>query len=163
MAVRDVEASELKGSIEKTSSLSIASDAKSTGASPVSQEEAVTNHGLHYVRRGQEIADTSSTDSIAGYDAEQMRARASLSYDEEKKLLRRIDWHIMPLCAFAFLLKNLDSSNVTNAKIMNTGTSANILTQLGMSANEFNFVSTIYYVRTSMLEMFEIPCCGANL
>lgn len=107
----------------------------------------IHNGQLHYVRRGQEVTDdTLSTDSIEGYEAEQMRARALLTYEEEKKLLRRIDWHIMPPCSIAFLLKNIDYSNVSNAKIMNTGTHQNILKQLGMTANEFNFVSTIYYV-----------------
>lgn len=106
------------------------------------------NAHLHYVKRGQEISDDAlSTESIIGYEAEQMRARSLLTYEEEKKLLRRIDWHIMPLCAIAFLLKNIDSTNVSNARIMNTGTNRNILKQLGMSSNEFNFVSTIYYVR----------------
>lgn len=100
---------------------------------------------LHYARRGEEVLDQ-DTDLIVGYEADQMRARTLLTYEEEKKLLRRIDWHIMPLLAFAFLLKNLDANNVTNARIMNHGTSQNILKQLGMTANEFNFVSTIYYV-----------------
>jgi hypothetical protein len=105
------------------------------------------NCHLHYVKRGQEVSDnTGFTDSIIGYEAEQMRARSLLTYEEEKKLLRRIDWHIMPLCAIAFLLKNIDSTNVSNARIMNTGSPRNILKQLGMSSNEFNFVSTIYYV-----------------
>jgi hypothetical protein len=109
----------------------------------------IHNGQLHYVRRGQEVSDdTFSTDSIEGYEAEQMRARALLTYEEEKKLLRRIDWHIMPLCSIAFLLKNIDFTNVSNVRIMNTGTHQNILTQLGMTADEFNFVSTIYYVRT---------------
>jgi hypothetical protein len=79
-----------------------------------------------------------------------MRARSLLTYEEEKKLLRRIDWHIMPLCAIDFLLKNIDSTNVSNARIMNTETRQNILTQLGMTSNEFSFVSTIYYVRESL-------------
>lgn len=100
---------------------------------------------LHYVRRGQEI-DDHDTDLIAGYEADHMRARALLTSEEEKKLLRRIDWHIMPLCAIAFLLKNIDANNVSNARIMNRGSDQNILKQLGMTANEFNFVSTIYYV-----------------
>jgi hypothetical protein len=105
---------------------------------------------LHYVRRGQEVSDDAlSTESIEGFEAEQMRARALLTYEEEKKLLRRIDWHIMPLCSIAFLLKNIDYTNVSNAKIMNTGTHHNILKQLGMTANEFNFVSTIYYVSSA--------------
>ena len=59
----------------------------------------------------------------------------------------------MPLCSIAFLLKNIDYSNVSNAKIMNTGTHQNILKQLGMTANEFNFVSTIYYVSVSIAEV----------
>jgi hypothetical protein len=94
-----------------------------------------TSH-LHYVKRGQDVSDDALwTDSIFGYEAEQMRARSQLTYEEEKKFLRRIDWHIMPLCAIASLLKNIDSANVSNAKIMNTGTHRNMLTQLGMTAN----------------------------
>jgi hypothetical protein len=117
----------------------------------VRESTGISNGNLHYVRRGQEVADdTLSTDSIEGYEVEQMRARALLTYEEEKKLLRRIDWHLMPLCSIAFLLKNIDSANVSNARIMNTGTHQNILSQLGMSSNEFNFVSTIYYVSTSI-------------
>jgi hypothetical protein len=128
---------------------SSSSDFQSKEAFTTSREAPDLSRGqLHYVRRGQEVADDAlSTDSIVGYEAEQMRARALLTYDEEKKLLRRIDWHLMPLLAIAFLLKNIDSANVSNVRIMNTGTHRNILKQLNMSSNEFNFVSTIYYVR----------------
>lgn len=117
-------------------------------ASATAEERFVNKGHLHYVRRGEEVSDaTLSLESIAGYDANQMRARTLLTYEEEKKLLRRIDWHIMPLCAIAFLLKNIDSTNVSTVKIMNVGTHRNILKQLGMSSDEYNFVSTIYYVR----------------
>ena len=121
--------------------------------STAQESRGISNGDLHYVRRGKEVSDDalSSSDSIEGYEAEQMRARALLTYEEEKKLLRRIDWHIMPLCSIAFLLKNIDSANVSNVRIMNTGTHQNILTQLGMSSNEFNFVSTIYYVSNIIL------------
>ncbi|ESZ89519.1 putative pantothenate transporter [Sclerotinia borealis F-4128] len=99
-------------------------------------EPIATNNGnrrLHYVTRGQEIADAGlSTESITGYEAEQMRARAFLTFEEEKKLLRRIDWHLMPLLSICFLLKSIDYSNVSNVRIMNTGTDENILNQLGM-------------------------------
>lgn len=128
------------------SSSSIEIDSKGATSTAIEQSNLDSSR-LHYVKRGQEVSDDAlSTDSIIGYEAEQMRARSLLTYEEEKKLLRRIDWHIMPLCAIAFLLKNIDSTNVSNARIMNTGTHRNILKQLGMSSNEFNFVSTIYYV-----------------
>lgn len=45
-----------------------------------------------------------------------------------------------------FLLKNIDADNVSNARIMNKGTPGNIMTQLGMTSNEYNLVATIYYV-----------------
>lgn len=48
-----------------------------------------------------------------------------------------------------FLLKNIDADNVSNARIMNKGTSGNIMTQLGMTSNEYNLVATIYYVSLS--------------
>lgn len=39
--------------------------------------------------------------------------RALLSYEEEKKLLRRVDWRLVPLSAFIFLVKSLDVNNVS--------------------------------------------------
>ncbi|KAE8347645.1 hypothetical protein BDV24DRAFT_146467 [Aspergillus arachidicola] len=102
---------------------------------------------LHYASRGQALSDESTgAGNIAGFDAEWMRARTSLTADEEKRLLRRVDWHIMPLCAIMFLLKNIDSENVANAKIMNKGTDRNILTQLGMTTDQYNLVTVLYYI-----------------
>jgi hypothetical protein len=47
------------------------------------------------------------------------RNRTLLSAQEEKALLRRIDWRIMTICSFLFLLKNIDADNISNARIMN--------------------------------------------
>jgi hypothetical protein len=101
---------------------------------------------FHYARRGSLVADTATDPNIEGYDAERMRARALLSADEEKKLLRKIDWHLMTLCSVMFLLKNIDADNVSNARVMNKGSPTNIMTQLGMSSNEYNLVTTLYYI-----------------
>ncbi|KNG87188.1 putative pantothenate transporter [Aspergillus nomiae NRRL 13137] len=102
---------------------------------------------LHYASRGQALSEENAgTDTISGFDAQWMRARTSLTAEEEKKLLRRVDWHIMPLCAIMFLLKNIDSENVANAKIMNKGTDRNILTQLGMTTDQHNLVTVLYYI-----------------
>jgi hypothetical protein len=66
---------------------------------------------LHFAQRGQLLNEGSLTD-ISGFEADRMRARALLTVEQEKKLMRRIDWHIMPLCALMFLMKNLDANNV---------------------------------------------------
>ncbi|KAJ4376112.1 hypothetical protein N0V83_001393 [Neocucurbitaria cava] len=112
-------------------------------SAPVTEDP---NSGLHYARRGSLANDQAVDSQIEGYDAERMRARTLLTAEEEKKLLRKVDWHLMTLCSIMFLLKNIDADNVSNARIMNTGTPRNIMTQLAMSSDQYNLVTTMYYV-----------------
>ncbi|SPO02601.1 uncharacterized protein DNG_05274 [Cephalotrichum gorgonifer] len=103
---------------------------------------------------GKELAEEPATRDTTDYDLELMRNRGLLTYEEEKKLLRRVDWHLMLLCALIFLVKNVDANNAANARIMNKGTPRNILTQLRMTSDEYNFVSTVYFIP---FIVFEIP------
>jgi hypothetical protein len=113
-----------------------------------STDSSDTKHtNIHLARRGVDISDGNIDPSeIPGFDAERMRARTLLTTEEEKKLLRRIDWHIMPLCSLMFLLKNLDADNVSNARIMNSETPRNIMTQLGLSSDTYALLAIAYYV-----------------
>jgi hypothetical protein len=104
------------------------------------------SNDIHYARRGSIVNDEVVNSEIEGYDAERMRARTLLTVDEEKKLLRKIDLRLMTLCSVMFLLKNIDADNVSNARIMNRGKPSNILKELGMTSNEYNLVTTMYYV-----------------
>jgi hypothetical protein len=79
----------------------------------VSTTERDPNHELHFVRRGEALAEASSSqESIDGYDPDLMSGRTLLTAEEEKKLLRKIDWRLMTLCSLIFMFKNLDSNNV---------------------------------------------------
>jgi hypothetical protein len=104
------------------------------------------SNDIHYARRGSIVNDEVVNSEIEGYDAERMRARTLLTVDKEKKLLRKIDLRLMTLCSVMFLLKNIDADNVSNARIMNRGKPSNILKELGMTSNEYNLVTTMYYV-----------------
>ena len=68
----------------------------SSTIAPISSKGA--GPALHFAKRGQVLEDDAFAE-VSGFNAERMRARALLTAEEEKKLLRRIDWHIMPLCA----------------------------------------------------------------
>jgi hypothetical protein len=92
-------------------SINMATEKSPSILSKTAESRPIRN--LHYAPRGETLDDASSLESdIVGYDAERMRARALLTEAEEKKLLRRIDWHIMPLCSLMFLFKNIDVNNV---------------------------------------------------
>lgn len=69
---------------------------------------------IHFVPRKEELPDYDDAQKleITGYDADLMRARATLSNVEEKKLLRRVDWHLIPLLAVMYMVKSIDFTNV---------------------------------------------------
>ncbi|KAL4790064.1 major facilitator superfamily domain-containing protein [Aspergillus venezuelensis] len=128
-------------------------------SSSASASTSTNDHGndntkdLHFVRRGEALAEASSSqESIDGYDPDLMSGRTLLTAEEEKKLLRRIDWRLMSLCSLIFMFKNLDSNNSSNARIMNQDTDQNIMTQLGITSDEYNLVTVLYYVRYIVLE-----------
>lgn len=75
------------------------------------QEKAVEETVHVQPREGYAAIDIPS--DITGYDHERMKDRGLLTYEEEKKLLRRVDWRLMPLCALIFLVKNVDANNVS--------------------------------------------------
>lgn len=74
------------------------------------------------------------------------RNRTLLSAQEEKALLRRIDWRIMTVCSLLFLLKNIDADNISNARIMNRRTDRNIMMELNMTSDQYNLLNVLYYV-----------------
>ncbi|KAL2212637.1 MFS general substrate transporter [Sarocladium strictum] len=104
---------------------------------------ASSSQGVTFAQRGAQVGD----DVVAeGFDAERMRDRSLLTAEEEKKLLRRVDLRLMTICSLLFLMKNLDADNISNARIMNRGTDMNIMTELGMSSDQYNLLNVLYYV-----------------
>ena len=86
---------------------------RTTATDLVSTTDSGIDHELHFVRRGEALAEASSSqESIDGYDPDLMSGRTLLTAQEEKKLLRKIDWRLMTLCSLIFMFKNLDGNNV---------------------------------------------------
>ncbi|KAJ0364775.1 hypothetical protein COL154_004862 [Colletotrichum chrysophilum] len=105
--------------------------------------------GLTFARRGEQVDETTAVSDVSGFDAERMRARSLLTAAEEKALMRRVDFRIMTICSLLFLMKNIDADNISNARIMNRGTSRNIMTQLDMTSDEYNLLNVLYYEQLS--------------
>lgn len=103
--------------------------------------------GLTFARRGEQVDESIGSGEVEGYEASRMRDRALLTAEEEKALMRRIDWRMMTICSLLFLMKNLDADNISNARIMNRDTDRNIMTELNMSSDQYNLLNVLYYVR----------------
>jgi hypothetical protein len=143
-------------SVQSASSPSISASSTSqnqnvAGEAPASQ----TKDGVTLFRLGEAIQDGDAANlaGVDGFDVERMRDRTLLTADEEKALMRKVDWRIMTMCSLLFLMKNLDADNISNARIMNRGTDRNIMTQLGMTSDEYNLLNVLYYVRDPLFRM----------
>ncbi|KAK2732143.1 major facilitator superfamily transporter [Colletotrichum kahawae] len=90
-----------------------------------------------------------------GVDEEISRETAltALTAEEERKLIRRVDWRLIPLLSMLYLMKKIDENNASNARIMNKGTSENILTQLGITSDQFGMITILYTVPYILAEI----------
>lgn len=62
------------------------------------------------------------------------------AHTSEKKLLSRIDWHLLPFISLLYLLAFLDRVNVANAK------SFGLTEDLKLGGVEYNTILTIFFV-----------------
>jgi hypothetical protein len=81
---------------------------------PVATSSRATDISDGSKDKGQDPSPTfiGSDTEIDDVEESRRQALAALTPQEEKKLLRRIDWHLMPLCSLIFMFKNLDVDNV---------------------------------------------------
>ncbi|KAH6652119.1 major facilitator superfamily domain-containing protein [Truncatella angustata] len=77
-----------------------------------------------------------------------------IDLDAEKALRWRQDKRIIPLSAGIYFLCYLDRSNIGNAKIMNSSTHNDLLSETGMSNYEYTIALMIFLVAYGL---FEVP------
>lgn len=95
--------------------MSFSSREKEGGISPKGSENpgsnTSTSAGVEPINKiVPEHGDTQT--KVVGYESPRTGEQYTLSMQEEKKLLRRIDWHLLPLMSIIYMMKTLDASNV---------------------------------------------------
>ena len=76
--------------------------------------------------------------------------------DEERnrKLNRRLDARILPLCCWVYLLNFLDRGNIGNSKVLNAETGDDLLQQTKMTAHGYAVTVTLFSLAYAL---FEVP------
>ncbi|KAI0692599.1 MFS general substrate transporter [Cerioporus squamosus] len=74
-----------------------------------------------------------------------------LTAAQERRLWRKVDWHIMPIITIMYLSSFVDRSNIGNAKLQG------LLTQLDLTGNRYNIALTLWFLSYNV---FAVP---ANL
>ncbi|EOD51663.1 putative mfs transporter protein [Neofusicoccum parvum] len=70
------------------------------------------------------------------------------------RLVRRMDLHILPLCAWVYLLNYLDRGNIGNSKVLNQETGDSLLQRTGMDATKYAVAVSLFSLAYAL---FEVP------
>lgn len=71
-----------------------------------------------------------------------------------KALLRKQDFRLVPLCAMMYLLAYLDRTNIGNAKVMNSETKQDLLSQTKTSDYQYAIALMVFLIAYTI---FEVP------
>jgi sugar phosphate permease len=71
-----------------------------------------------------------------------------------RKLRRKMDLRILPLCAWMYLLNYLDRGNIGNSKLLNSETGDSLIEQTSMTNLEYAIAVSLFAVAYAL---FEVP------
>ncbi|KAJ5742031.1 hypothetical protein N7533_011440 [Penicillium manginii] len=74
---------------------------------------------------------------------------------EDKRLLRKVDWHILPIMFFTYFLQMIDKISI-NLHIADTRKYANVMGlqgDLGMAGNDFSWLATAFFIAYAVAEI----------
>ncbi|KAH9914907.1 MFS general substrate transporter [Epithele typhae] len=100
------------------------------------------------------VEDTVQTAKAArayGGDPDELPPPPTLTAEQEKRLWRKIDLHLVPILTLMYLCSFLDRGNIGNAKLQG------LTTQLDLTGNRYNIALTMYFIPYCLFE------CPANL
>ena len=107
------------------------------------------------------VAETQHIDNVQVGSKTEPDSDTQLSIEETEsietrntRLLRKIDWRLLPLCGFLYLLNYLDRSNLGNGKVLNSETGDSLLQRTGMDENGYAITLTLFSIAYTV---FEIP------
>lgn len=79
--------------------------------------------------------------------SEKAQFLSQFTAEDDRRIMRKVDRRVLLLMGVMYLLKQIDFSNAASVKVLQVGEPSNIMTELQMSANDYNWTQTIYYVR----------------
>ncbi|KAH8900183.1 MFS general substrate transporter [Thozetella sp. PMI_491] len=78
----------------------------------------------------------------------------SFSAAEDKAIMRKVDRKFLLLIGLIYLIKNVDYGNAASVKVLQVGEDRNILKELSMTSDQYNWVQSIYFISYIL---FEVP------
>lgn len=102
---------------------------------------------LHILKSGL-VTDSEAGEPHRDADDETYRQAflSRFTADDDRRIMRKVDLRFLPLMGFMYLVKQVDYTNAASIKVLQVGQPSNVLTELGMTADQYNWIQTVYFV-----------------
>jgi hypothetical protein len=97
--------------------------------------------------RSRELSDVEKPDIYMNEDVKSGSpdiTRPSYTQAEENAVIRKLDWHLMPLIFVLYSLSVLDRSNLGNARI------AGMTKDIDLKGDRYDWLGTVFYIACKM-------------
>lgn len=110
-----------------------------------------TAPALHILKSGI-VADTENIEPHRDPDDETYRQDflSGFTAGDDRRIMRKVDLRFLPLMGFMYLVKQVDYTNAASIKVLQIGQASNVLTELNMTADQYNWIQTVYFVRLTL-------------
>ena len=88
-----------------------------------------------------DIKTNEANDSSSENHEDREQFLASFTAEEHDQIIRKVDRRFLLLIGFMYMLKNIDYMNAAVVKVLQVGQPRNILTELRMTSDEYNWAS----------------------
>ncbi|PSN63696.1 MFS transporter [Corynespora cassiicola Philippines] len=102
----------------------------------------------------EQLEHHSSADKEHSEDLKESGEVDVLDEERNRKLNRRLDIRVLPLCAWVYLLNFLDRGNIGNSKVLNKETGDDLMSNTGLTANGYALTVTLFSLAYAI---FEVP------
>ncbi|UNI17029.1 hypothetical protein JDV02_003408 [Purpureocillium takamizusanense] len=89
----------------------------------------------------------SKIDHVEDVDPETDRQHDAPEPEEVKRVLRKVDWRVIPILGFLYIMCYMDRSNIGNAKV------AGMSKELHLTGEQYNIALTMFFIPYALLEV----------
>ncbi|KAJ9367563.1 hypothetical protein DTO282F9_3381 [Paecilomyces variotii] len=77
---------------------------------------------------------------------------SSFTAEEEKSIMKKVDARFLLLTGIMYMIKTIDYTNASSVKVLQVGSDRNILKELHMTADQYNWIQSIYFISYIIFE-----------
>ncbi|KAF2009893.1 MFS transporter [Aaosphaeria arxii CBS 175.79] len=100
------------------------------------------------------VRDATTSETASGISQSKAEFLSSFTQAENKAIMRKVDRRFLFIIGMMYVIKNIDYQNAASAKVLHVGQKSNIMVELKMTPNQYNWVQSIYFIAYII---FEVP------